>query len=250
MPELQSYRELPESYRTKQGKKAAQSGAQEAVLGSWMDIAQPGSASAGMLKRAVGVWAGFSFILFFVMFCLVGRSSGCLAMFLFMVIVFGGAIGGALLFARAWQMSISRVLERPVADVPSVWLRRGDSFDLHYRQAIKNTVEIQGVSIQFILRETVSYTRGTDRYTERYDHVIQQFEQPGGLMRKGDVIEERITFAVPDDAMHTFMARNNRLQWFIVVRMGLNVWPHEYHNTYEITVTAQPAQEGSSHDGD
>jgi hypothetical protein len=46
--------------------------------------------------------------------------------------------------------------------------------------------------------------------------------------------------AIPSEAMHTFIADNNKLQWFVRVHVDIVDWP-DLEENYEIRVMPQKA---------
>jgi hypothetical protein len=109
----------------------------------------------------------------------------------------------------------------PEATVSSERLRPGETFTFVYRQPIKQALDIRRVSVQLIQREAATYTQGTDTTTVRYDLPYQEFEQPPRHWREGETLLEQHTLKIPADAMHTFTAKNNKIQWLVQVRIEI-----------------------------
>jgi hypothetical protein len=163
-------------------------------------------------------------------------ASSCLC-FCFPVTVVGTI---AIIFGwpRVGDRIVGRRLGKPVVWASADQLRRGDPLDITYKQEVNSPVEIQSVSISLILRETVTYTSGTQRVTRTFDYVVGQVESPGRSMQKGHQLDERASLDIPPDAIHTFVKRYNKLQWFVAVKVDLVKWPN-FNELYEVFVLPQ-----------
>jgi hypothetical protein len=145
-------------------------------------------------------------------------------------------IGGSML----WDAVVARRVAKPTMWASADRLRCGDELDLTFRQDINSAVDVQNVIMKLILRETATYTSGTDTTTVTHDNLVQQVERPGRHMQKGYLLEERVVLDIPPDAMHTFSAHKNSLQWFVTVQVSLAGWP-DFHEIYEVTVLPETA---------
>ncbi len=149
----------------------------------------------------------------------------------------------AILFfgGRAWDAFMERRIGKPAVYASSERLMRGEILDISYDQEINNPTEIQEIIFKLIMRETATYTSGTDRVTVTHDYPAGEVRRPGRTMQRGYRLSERADFEIPPDAMHTFVQRNNKLQWFFMVEVKIAKWP-DYHQDYEILVIPEVAQ--------
>ncbi len=87
---------------------------------------------------------------------------------------------------------------------------------------------LQRIAVHLVSEERASYTRGTDRYTDKhrvYDEQVfamdltdERVRSAGGLNGEDRPGEWVFTFSVPETAMHSFNARNNVVAWMLEVR--------------------------------
>jgi hypothetical protein len=152
------------------------------------------------------------------------------------VVLIAGTLVVMYVAARYWQSRLEAVVGQPEYRLSSQQLRRGESLDVSYRQEVRAPLELRRIDMQLVLREQATYTQGTDRITATHDHVIHQEWRAGRALQPGEWIDERMTCQVPADAMHSFRATNNRLEWLVTVKVTLSVWPHEFSTQQEITV--------------
>jgi hypothetical protein len=107
-------------------------------------------------------------------------------------------------------------------------LRVGQAFRLSLRQPVRREVQFRRVVIQTLLRETAIYRRGTDSRTVHFDHIAEEYVSEGRRLYANDELAEQPSMRIPSDAMHSFTASRNRLEWFVRVKVDLpnlpDVW--------------------------
>jgi hypothetical protein len=121
-------------------------------------------------------------------------------------------------------------------------LRVGESFRATYRQAFKFDADVDKVLIQFVLRETATYRRGTNTYTAVHNHTHFEQTYPGRHYQSGQLFEDSLELQIPTDGTHTFVATRNKLQWFIHVEVDFSKWP-DYKEDFEIKVLPEMVAE-------
>lgn len=171
------------------------------------------------------------------------RDWSAVALTLALPLIIGGftGIAGALMLLWGMRPLIARLrLARPEVAVSATQLRPGESFQLTYRQALKGTVNVERFQVSLILREWVSYRRGTTTYTDTYDHTISSQEFPGRRYEAGETIDMRCTLRIPEDAMHSFDAYHNKLRWFLQIHVQVSGWP-DFKDEYPLVVVAERA---------
>lgn len=107
-----------------------------------------------------------------------------------------------------WYIGRRQPIELEVSKDP---LLPGESFDGVVRFKRPGTAE--SVKITLVCIEEAKYRRGTDTYTDRhtaFEHVVAQVANPA-------TDELRFTATIPQDAMHSFTASNNNIDWFVRV---------------------------------
>lgn len=114
-------------------------------------------------------------------------------------------------------------------------VRVGESFGLTFVQTFKRATDVQQAEIKLVLRETARYRRGTDTYTVKHEHLIDNIQLPPRRYEAGETLTDSHTFTVPSGGMHTFEATNNRLDWLLVVKLVMAGWP-DFAEDYALTV--------------
>ncbi|MBI5303727.1 MAG: hypothetical protein HY868_16445 [Chloroflexi bacterium] len=132
-------------------------------------------------------------------------------------------------------------LEKAEITVSTTTPRIGDEVTLTYSQVFKRATEVESIQFKWLLRETARYRRGTNTYTVTHDKVAQEFSYPARRYEASERLNVRRDLVVPDDAMHTFLATNNKLQWFIQATIKMKGWL-DYVEEYEMTVMPEVRQ--------
>ena len=91
------------------------------------------------------------------------------------------------------------------------------------------------VRLEWLFRESATYRRGTDTFTDTHERLLGEWEHPDRAFPAGAEFLEERTFAVPPDAMHTFAAPRNALRYFLRVRVEMPGWP-DVREEYEVRV--------------
>ncbi|MCC5805769.1 MAG: DUF3592 domain-containing protein [Opitutales bacterium] len=124
---------------------------------------------------------------------------------------------------------------------PRLWLtlseahpRLGQTVQLRWRTE-GALHRVQHLSVLLEGRESATYRRGTRSVTDRalfHREVIFETNQPLSHREGGTVL------TVPAESMHTFEGGNNRIEWTLVVRGKIPLWPN-VNDSYPVTVRPQ-----------
>lgn len=166
-------------------------------------------------------------------------NSGALLCVLPMGLIFL-AVGIFLLWATARPYIAEFRVAAPEVTLSKESVRVGEEFQIVYRQHFKRAAEVEKVNITFYFRETATYQRGTDTYTVHHDITHLEHRIPGRHFPGGRYLEERLSLAIPREAMHTFQAHHNQLRWFVEVQVEVADWP-DYDEQFEINVLPELA---------
>ena len=148
------------------------------------------------------------------------------------------AVGiGMLVFALRPIVAGTR-LSKPEITISTTTPRVGDRIDFRYYQTFSRATEVEQIKFTLVFRETARYRRGTNTYTATQNKVVQEFEYPARRYETGESINVSRELTIPDDAMHTFLGTNNKLQWFICPEIKMQNWP-DYTEEYEIAVVPE-----------
>jgi len=161
--------------------------------------------------------------------------------------LFGGDLAGLLFLIPFWAIGFvilgvgllpqirALKITPPEIDVSREAVRLGESFDFRYYQTFKDRLELDFARVEFFMRETAIYRRGTDTYTETHEVPVYTKEIPRGSYGAGDHLDLSHRFTVPADAMHTFLGSNNRIEWLLRVKVSIARWP-DVNETYPVRV--------------
>lgn len=163
----------------------------------------------------------------------------------FVPVIFVAVCGGIPLYAAMfvfgaylWRNTFDRTMDLPVVFITADTLQRGQHFELDYSQHFKKDTQIETMKVQLILREWVRYTAGTSTSTDSRDIVITEDWLDNVPISANSDFIHTFNMKVPDTAMHTFAATDNKISWHIAVDMDLPGWL-DFRDRYDITVTAQ-----------
>ena len=177
------------------------------------------------------LWTSFS-VFMFIMAWRDDEVPGMIFISLFVL------IGLAMLVASLWRYFSKIRLGAPVIMISHTELRVGERFNLDYQQTFKVATDVAKASVSLVFQEAATYTQGTDTRTDRHDIAMEIYEIPGRHFEAGEVFQHGFSMAIPGDAMHTFIAKNNKLQWFIRVQVDIVDWP-DLKEDYPIRVLPQ-----------
>jgi hypothetical protein len=144
-------------------------------------------------------------------------------------------IGLLLILFAVWRSIPKLKMSSPVLMISKTEIRVGDRFNLDYRQIFKAASDVTQANISLIFQEAATYNYGTDTRTDLHDIVVETHEIPGRHFEAGEVLQQSYSMVIPADAMHTFIAKNNELQWFLRLHVNIVDWP-DLKEDYPINV--------------
>lgn len=145
------------------------------------------------------------------------------------------AIGVFLLVGSLWNMFAGLKVAPPEVSVSRTELRPGESFNVTYVQRFRLATTLQDCRVELVFRESATYTQGTDTRTDTHEQVVMFFEGPAGHFDPGAEVRRDGTLQIPADAMHSFEATHNKLQWFVRVHVDVQEWP-DMTELFDLTV--------------
>lgn len=128
----------------------------------------------------------------------------------------------------------------PAVSVPRSPLRVGDAFEVICQQSFKREVEVRHFGIAVIFRETARYRRWTDNTSVSHETAVTTFEQPGWTARPAQPLSQTLRSQIPAEAMHSFTAKRNRLDWIVKVELSLAGRP-DISEEFTLPVVAEKA---------
>jgi hypothetical protein len=158
------------------------------------------------------------------------------------VTIFGSvfALIGALCLGGAVKKYLAnKKLEPPSLTLSVRPLYLGETFHGELVQRVKEAANINSVTVTLICREWVQYTQGTDTHTETHDvYTVKETLDLSGIIAPPDAIHGHVEFQIPEEAMHSFSAPDNRIEWLIEVHTDVADWP-DYSSKFELSVAAR-----------
>jgi hypothetical protein len=124
---------------------------------------------------------------------------------------------------------------KPEITISEQMLRVGESFTVNFFHSFKSGVQVESIRLELVFRETATYQQGTDTRTVTHNHIIAEFEEPGGHFRAGHLIQRHYDLQIPPDSMHTLKVRRNKLEWFVRFSMKVPRLP-DFTEEYELEV--------------
>jgi hypothetical protein len=139
-----------------------------------------------------------------------------------------------------WQNYLSHHMGigQPTLLISSERAARGDTLEMEFRQPFARDCIITSLSIDFISREWVRYKCGTKDCTDTRDKVIQSLHNQNKEQVASGNYEQRATFHIPSDAMHSLALPDNHLLWLIRVKLEVKDFM-PLTETYAIQVTPE-----------
>ena len=115
-------------------------------------------------------------------------------------------------------------------------LTRGKSYSLYLSLPQNGQLRFDGFTMSLVCEERCVYRFGTDAQSmsqKVYERLILGGDET--TVRPNEAFEAEVTFTVPDTAMHSFRARNNSVEWKLLLRGRIKGWP-DYERAYPIVV--------------
>ncbi|MGA0871102.1 MAG: hypothetical protein ACO3UM_19410, partial [Planctomycetota bacterium] len=111
----------------------------------------------------------------------------------------------------------------------------GVEYDFAWR-LVGDTRRLTTLRIELVGIEEASYTRGTNRHTDRHEFHSERLGEWDMLVSEP---QGRIRFALPRDAAPTFHGRSNKVGWHIRFVGPIRFWP-DIEDLVELPVGVAP----------
>jgi len=147
-------------------------------------------------------------------------------------------IGVGLLASALWRTIAAVRVGPPKISISKAILCPGETFGVIYEQSFRTPVDLYDSKVELVFRESATYTQGTDTRTDTYEQVLESFDGPAGHFAAGQTARQDGSMTIPETGMHTFIAQNNKLQWFVRVNVDVQGWPNMIEE-YELTVSPE-----------
>jgi hypothetical protein len=166
-----------------------------------------------------------------------GEPDWWLTIFILPFVVVGAAFLAILVRAILIETGIGPTL----VEISAHPLAPGERYEIYVSQA--GRLEIKSLDVKLVCEETATYRQGTN--TRKATRRV--YEQPlvsREALEMGRTLpfEARAHLEVPGDAMHSFKAIHNRIDWKIVVKGSVTRWP-DFERSFPVIVRSSRAAE-------
>jgi hypothetical protein len=126
-------------------------------------------------------------------------------------------VGVVLIFAAVHALLRVLLVGDTSVEISREPLAPGETATIYVKQAGRFTVE--RAEVRLFCREQVTYRRGTDRVTEKEEVHSEVVAESHRLQARSGHSLLDAQLRIPEDAMHSFEAANNKIRWFIGVKL-------------------------------
>ncbi len=99
---------------------------------------------------------------------------------------------------------------------------------------------LQTIEVSLICEEEAVFRQGTNARTESREVFRQSlYAGAGAVIRPGEPLEAECDLPVPAEAMHSFRAAHNQVQWKLIVRGEIVGW-HAFQRAFPVIVRPAP----------
>lgn len=130
-----------------------------------------------------------------------------------------GIVGLLIFLAAIHQLLRYFLVGNTYLEVSRIYINPGQESSVAVYQ--QGNFKITEVTVTLVCQEKVSYRRGTDTVTETNDFFTQKVLHQRDLQARGNAPTIEGRFFIPGDAMHSFKAGNNEINWFLRVVMDI-----------------------------
>ncbi|MCA9177932.1 MAG: hypothetical protein KDB14_25890 [Planctomycetales bacterium] len=132
------------------------------------------------------------------------------------------------------ELLIHTMIGPTQVEISELPLYPGGRYEIYLNQS--GRLEMDRLDVWLVCVEEATFRQGTDIRTEQHVVRRQPLVQHGPFtIDRGKPFEHRFLLRIPDEAMHTFVARNNSIHWRIEVEGEAKSWP-VFHRTFPLIV--------------
>ena len=155
------------------------------------------------------------------------------------------AVGIALVVVFARLLRRAAGIGPTLVEISDHPLLPGNRYRLFLSQS--GNLTLKSIEVSLICEEEAVFLQGTNARTESRG-VFRQSLHTGGstIIRPGEPLEAECELPIPAEAMHSFRARHNQVQWKLIVRGEIVGWP-SFQRSFPVVVRpATVARAGGS----
>jgi hypothetical protein len=202
-------------------------------------IQSPGWTLFGLLAASI-VWNGTVsvFVVMAASSILHGKPDWLMILF---TLPFLG-VGVALVAVFVKQLQRNAGVGPTLVEISDHPLLPGHDYRLFLSQT--GNLKLKSIDISLTCEEEAVYRQGTNARTETREVFRQQvLSIAGAVIRPSEALEAECELAVPSEAMHSFRANHNQIQWKLIVRSEAEGW-QSFQRSFPVVV--RPGRPGNS----
>jgi hypothetical protein len=200
----------------------------------------PGWRLFGLLAACI-CWNGAVsvFVVMAVRSFLAGTPDWLMSLF---VVPFLG-VGVALIVVFARLLRLAAAIGPTLVEISDHPLLPGQGYRLFLSQSGK--LKLKSIEISLACEEEAVFRQGTNARTESREVFHQSlYAGAGAVVRPGEPLEAECDLPVPAEAMHSFRASHNQVQWKLIVRGDIVDW-QPFQRSFPIVVRPLPVASAS-----
>jgi hypothetical protein len=191
----------------------------------------PGWTLLGLLAAAIA-WNGAVsvFLGMAIRSFLAGRPDWLMTLFSFPFAIVGVAL--LIVFARSLRHAAG--IGPTLVEISDHPLLPGGRYRLFLSQS--GNLKLKSLNVSLICEEEAVFRQGTNARTENRDVYRQTLQAlAGATIRPGEPLESEFDLPIPAEAMHSFRASHNRIQWKLTVSGEIVGWKG-FHRSFPVVV--------------
>ncbi len=195
----------------------------------------PGWTLLGLLAACVA-WNGAVsvFVVMAVRSFLAGTPDWLMTLFIVPFLVVGVAL--VVVFARLLRQAAG--IGPTLVEISDHPLLPGKGYRLFLSQSGNLTLE--SIEVSLACEEEAVFRQGTNARTESREVFRRSlYACPGAIVRPGEPLEAECDLPIPAEAMHSFRASHNQVQWKLIVRGEIAGW-HGFERSFPVVVRPLP----------
>ena len=195
----------------------------------------PGWTLFGLLAACVA-WNGAVsvFVVMAVRSFFAGAPDWLMTLFIVPFLVVGVAL--VVVFARLLRQTAG--IGPTLVEISDHPLLPGHGYRLFLSQS--GNLTLKSIEVSLACEEEAVFRQGTNARTESREVFRQSLHAGGGaIIRPGEPLEAECDLPIPAEAMHSFRASHNQVQWKLMVRGEIVGW-HGFQRSFPVVVRPLP----------
>jgi hypothetical protein len=157
------------------------------------------------------------------------------------------AVGVALVVVFSRLLRQAAGIGPTLVEISDHPLLPGKGYRLFLSQS--GNLTLQSIEVSLACEEEAVFRQGTNARTESREVFRQSlYAGAGAIIRPGEPLEAECDLPIPAEAMHSFRASHNQVQWKLIVRGEIVGW-HGFQRSFPLVVRPMPVAHVSGRTG-